>query len=228
MTISSVQFSSGIRLDLELLGDFCKAGNILFCVDAIQSIGAHSFDVQTIQADFVMADGHKWMLGPEGIALFYCSEAIREELNLYQHGWHMTATPDDFDIQSWQPSASARRFEPGSSNMLGVHALSASLSLIEELGMAYIEREMVARVSYLMESLAQHDRIRLITPVHPRQRAGIVSFQVGGVDNRKLYRQLLEKRVVCAFRGGAIRFSPHYYNNMAKLDKVLDILVLSI
>ena len=228
LTISSVQFSSGIRLDLELLGDFCKAGNILFCVDAIQSIGAHAFDVQKIRADFVMADGHKWMLGPEGIALFFCDEAIRDELNLYQHGWHMTATPDDFDIQSWQPSASARRFEPGSSNMLGVHALSASLSLIEELGMAYIEREMVERVTYLMERLPEHERTRLITPVNPRQRAGIVAFQVSGVDNRKLYTQLLEKRIVCAFRGSAIRFSPHYYNSMTELDKAIDIMYLSI
>ena len=228
LTISSVQFSSGIRLDLELLGDFCKANNILFCVDAIQSIGAHTFDVEKIQADFVMADGHKWMLGPEGIALFYCSEAVRDELNLYQHGWHMTTTPDDFDIQSWQPAASARRFEPGSSNMLGVHALSASLSLIEELGMTYIEKEIVERVTYLVQSLAEHDRIRLVTPMNPRQRAGIVSFHVGGVDNRKLYRQLLEKRVACAFRGGAIRFSPHYYNSIQSLDEALDTLFMSI
>ena len=68
LTISSVQFSSGIKLDLELLGDYCKANDILFCVDAIQSIGAHELDVQKIRADFVMADGHKWMLGPEGMA----------------------------------------------------------------------------------------------------------------------------------------------------------------
>lgn len=162
------------------------------------------------------------------IALFFCNEAIRDELNLYQHGWHMTATPDDFDIQSWQPAASARRFEPGSSNMLGVHALSTSLSLIEELSMAYIEREMVERVTYLMERLAEHDRLFLVTPVNPRQRAGIVAFRVGGVDNRKLYRQLLEKRIVCAFRGGAIRFSPHYYNSMTELDKAIDIIILSI
>ena len=228
LTVSSVQFSSGIRLDLEHLGEFCRQNNILFCVDAIQSIGAHETDVQKIRADFVMADGHKWMLGPEGIALFYCNEATRDELNLYQHGWHMTSTPDDFDIQSWQPAASARRFEPGSNNMLGVHALSASLSLIEELGMTYIEREMVGRVTYLMESLAEHERILVLTPVNPQQRAGIVAFQVGGVDNRKLYRQLLEKRIVCAFRGGAIRFSPHYYNSMTELDKAIDIMMLSI
>ena len=224
LSVSSVQFSSGIRLDLGLLGKFCKANNILFCVDAIQSIGAHNVDVQKIQADFVMADGHKWMLGPEGIALFYCSEAIRDELNLYQHGWHMTTTPDDFDISSWQPSSTARRFEPGSNNLLGVHALSASLSLIEDLGMAYIEQELEARVSYLMQKLAQNDRIGLVTPARPEQRAGIVAFRVIGAEQETLLKRLLENGVICALRGGAIRFSPHYYNSTVQLDKSLDIL----
>lgn len=224
LSISSVQFSSGIRLDLELLGKFCRTNNILFCVDAIQSIGAHDIDVQKIRADFVMADGHKWMLGPEGIALFYCHESVREQLNLYQYGWHMTTTPDDFDIRSWQPSKTARRFEPGSNNLLGVYALSASLSLVEDLGMAYIEPELEARVTYLVQRLAQHERVRLITPARPERRAGIVAFQVSGTEQQALQKRLLENGVICALRGGAIRFSPHYYNSMAQLDKSLDIL----
>lgn len=228
LTISSVQFSSGIRLDLELLGKFCKANGILFCVDAIQSIGAHTIDVQKIQADFVMADGHKWMLGPEGLALFYSDAAARDELNLHQHGWHMTTTPDDYDIKSWQPAANAKRFEPGSNNLLGVHALSASLSLIEELGMTGIEAELGVRISYLMDKLAKLVQVHLITPANPRQRAGIVAFQVNGTDLRELHKRLLENRVICAYRGGAIRFSPHYYTAMQYLDDALDILSASI
>ena len=228
LTVSSVQFSSGIRLDLEVLGDFCKANGILFCVDAIQSIGAHAMDVQKIQADLVMADGHKWMLGPEGLALFYSNAAIRDELNLYQYGWHMTSTPDDYDITSWQPATSAKRFEPGSNNLLGIHALSASLSLIEELGMAAIEKELAVKVSYLMDKLTKLDRVSLITPTNPRQRAGIVAFQVAGADLRELHKRLLEDRVICAYRGGAIRFSPHYYTSMQCLDNSLDVLSVNI
>lgn len=227
LSVSSVQFSSGIRLDLELLGQFCSTHNILFCVDAIQSIGAHDIDVQKIQADFVMADAHKWMLGPEGIALFYCNEAVREELTLYQHGWHMTTMPHDFDIRTWQPSKTATRFEPGSNNLLGVHALSASLTLIEDLGMAFIWQELEARVSYLIERLASDDRVRLITPTSPQQRAGIVAFQVIGAEQQQLQQRLLENGVICALRGGAIRFSPHYYNGMAQLDESVYILGLS-
>ena len=89
MTISSIQFASGLRLDIDRIGQFCKDNNILFCVDAIQSIGAVQFDVQKCQADFVMADGHKWMLGPEGLGVFYTSPAARETLKLSQYGWHM-------------------------------------------------------------------------------------------------------------------------------------------
>ncbi len=228
LTISSVQFSSGIRLDLESLGDYCKANDILFCVDAIQSIGAHELDVQKIRADFVMADGHKWMLGPEGIALFYSDAAVRDELNLYQYGWHMTATPDDYDIKSWQPAKSARRFEPGSNNLLGIHALSASLSLIEDLGMKGIETELGARVSYLMSRLAEFDGVRLLTPTNPRQRAGIVAFQIAGLDQQALHKHLLQNRVICAYRGSAIRFSPHYYTAMQDLDGALDIMSATI
>ena len=224
LTISSVQFSSGIRLDLELLGEFCNNNNVLFCVDAIQSIGAHVLDVQKIRADFVMADAHKWMLGPEGLALFYCSEAARDELDLYQYGWHMTANPDDFDSKTWEPAAGARRFEPGSNNLLGSHALAASLSLIEELGMTHIETELEARVSYLLARLAGDERVNVITPAPPRRRAGIVAFQVTGRDQGQLHKQLLEHKVLCALRGGAIRFSPHYYVSMEKIDKSLDIL----
>ncbi len=224
LSVSSVQFSSGIRLDLERLGEFCKANEILFCVDAIQSIGAHAIDVRKIRADFVMADGHKWMLGPEGIALFYCNETVRDQLSLCQYGWHMTTTPDDFDISAWQPSETARRFEPGSNNLLGIFALSASLSLIEELGIDWIERELQHKVSYLMQRLTELGNVRLITPAHPRQRAGIVAFNVIGTTPQILYQQLMQNQVICALRGGAIRFSPHYYNSVTQIDKSLDIL----
>ncbi len=224
LTVSSVQFSSGIRLDLELLGEFCKANSILFCVDAIQSIGAHSIDVKKIQADFAMADGHKWMLGPEGLALFYCSTAVRDELKLYQYGWHMTETPYTTIVDTWKPLTSAKRFEAGSNNMLGVYGLSASLSLVEELGMADIEAELGSRVSCLMDRLGQIDRVHLLTPVDPERRAGIVAFQVEDTDQRELHRRLRENNVICALRRDAIRFSPHYYTTTKIIDETLEIL----
>jgi selenocysteine lyase/cysteine desulfurase len=82
ITISSVQFSTGLRVKLERIGEFCRHRGILFCIDAIQSIGAVHFDAQKINADFVMADGHKWMFGPEGLAIFYSTPEARTRLKL--------------------------------------------------------------------------------------------------------------------------------------------------
>ena len=229
ITISSVQFSSGIRMELETLGEFCKTNNILFCVDAIQSIGALDIDVQAIQADFVMADAHKWIMGPEGIALFYSSPAARDKLTLYQHGWHMTANAGaNYGATTWQPSATAKRFEPGSNNLLGIHALSASLSLIEELGMPYIETSLTACVERVVQGLDSIERVNLITPLAPERRAGIVSFKVNGADTLALHKTLNERQVICAHRRGALRFSPHYYTSEKIIDESLDILVSSI
>ena len=87
-----------------------------------------------------MADGHKWLLGPEGVAMFYCRSELRHKLQLNQYGWHMTDAYTDFDQHDWQPATTARCFECGSPNMLGIHALSASLSLILEIGMKNIEK----------------------------------------------------------------------------------------
>ena len=145
LSISSVQYASGLRMNLEVLGEHCRTNNILFCVDAIQSIGAVEFDVQSIQADFVMADGHKWMLGPEGLALFYCRPELYERLSLKQFGWHMIEHIGDFDRLDWQPASSARRFECGSPNMLSIHALHASVSLLLEVGMPSVEAEVLKR-----------------------------------------------------------------------------------
>src|SRR5699024_3894329 len=84
VSLSSVQYGSGIRLDLAPIGRACRERGVLFCVDAIQSIGAVDFDAVACHADFVVADGHKWMLGPEGLALFYCRPAVRDRITLRQ------------------------------------------------------------------------------------------------------------------------------------------------
>jgi cysteine desulfurase/selenocysteine lyase len=211
LSISSVQYASGLRMNLERLGEHCRHHKILFCVDAIQSIGALPMDVRAIDADFVMADGHKWMLGPEGVAVFYCRAELRPSLALRQYGWHMVQDHGDYDRKDWAPAASSRRFECGSPNMLGIHALSASLSLLLEVGMETVSRYLVGNASQLIDLLRSLDDAELVTPKEEARRAGIVSFRRRGVDPAALFRHLTVKGVVCALRGGAIRFSPHFH-----------------
>lgn len=227
LAVSSVQFGTGLRLDLEILGDYCRQNNVLFCVDAIQSIGAHAIDVQKIQADFVMADAHKWMLGPEGIAVFYCNNRVRDELRLNQYGWHMVEDCGNYDRKDWEIARTARRFECGSSNMLGIHALSASLSLIEEVGINVIEAEIHNKMDYLIENLTFDSRISLLTPRDASRRAGILTFTIDGSDMAKLHSKLMKNNIICAHRMGGIRFSPHFYTSQEKIDKALEILTIN-
>ena len=222
LAISSVQYATGLRLDLERLGAFCRQRGILFCIDAIQSLGATQFDLQACNADFVMADGHKWMLAPEGLALFYCRPELREQLRLCQFGWHMVEHQRDFDRQDWKPAASARRFECGSPNMLCIQALSASLSLLLEVGRKEVEQLLLERSDYLMERIRQTPGLDLVTPRQPDRHAGIVTFRPRDIDPATLLPALFERRVVCAQRGGGIRFSPHFYTPLEVLDEGLE------
>ncbi len=223
LAISSVQYASGFRIDLDLIGAYCRKHGILLCVDAIQTLGALNFDVSACHADFVVADAHKWMLGPEGIALFYVNSAIRDEITLSEFGWHMTQDPNAFDRKDWLPADSARRFECGSPNLLGVHALSASLSLLQEIGMAAISRIVLNNTSYLTDLINVNPDLELRSPAHPAHQSGIVSFRHRRHPSETVYRKLRAEGVVCAIRGGAIRFSPHFYTPRNQLDRALEL-----
>ncbi len=224
ISVSSVQYASGLRMDLLRIGEYTKKNNVLFCVDAIQSLGALAFDVAEVGADFVVADGHKWMLGPEGVALLYTDKHIRERLMLHQFGWHMLETAGDFATLATDPASSGRRFECGSPNMLGIHALNSSLSLIRGVGLERIAADILRNTDLLVRLISDHPRLELISSADPERRSGIVTFKVPGEDQEKLYRKLMHCRVICAARGGGIRFSPHFYTGEQKLRDALGIL----
>lgn len=228
LAVSSVQYGTGLRLDLVKLGNFCRAQDIYFCIDAIQSIAAYQFDVQAVKADFVMADAHKWMCGPEGIAFFYCRAELRERLCLNQFGWHMVDDHMNYNVKTWCPANNARRFECGSPNMLGIYALSASLSLFDEIGMDKVEDQLVDNVSYLIDSLNNFKDIRFLSPIEKTRRSGIVNFKIIKKDMAQIHNDLMEKNVLCAHRINGIRFSPHFYTDLNVINRSLEILSLCI
>lgn len=222
LAVSSVQYGTGLRMDLPLLGQALRGSGVKFCVDAIQSLGAIPFDVEAIGADFVAADGHKWLLAPEGLALFYCRQQWLEQLELHQYGWHMVADAGDYDRQSWQPAADARRFECGSPNMTGVMGLQASLTLLEAVGIERVAAELQRRVDLLVERLGADPRIELITPTAADRRAGIVTFRHRDRPAALLHRQLSARQIICAARAGGVRFSPHFYTPWSALERAVE------
>jgi selenocysteine lyase/cysteine desulfurase len=224
MSISAVQYASGLRLELPRLGEGCEKRGVLLCIDAIQQLGALPFDVQQSRCAFAMADGHKWMLGPEGLAVFYCRSDLREALTLHEFGWHMLEHAGDYDRQEWEPARSARRFECGSPNMLGAMGLEASLSLLEEVGMREVAIALQQRVTALSDELAAMPGVRLLSPNDPARRAGIVTFSIDGLQNQTLFEGLKAEQIVCALRGGGVRLSPHFYTPPAILEDTLAVI----
>jgi selenocysteine lyase/cysteine desulfurase len=223
LTISSIQFASGLRLDLHRIGEFCKQHDILFCIDAIQSLGAVQFDAQAYHADFVMADGHKWVFGPEGLGVFYSSTSAREKLKLTQFGWHMLKDTNNYENKPWEIHPGAQRFECGSPNMLGIHALSASLSLLLEVGMDNIEKQVIERSDFLKTIITDQPQLELLSNRISPFKSGIVVFKHRTIANEVLYKSLQQNGVVCALRGGGIRFSPHFYNSFDEIDRAVQI-----
>jgi len=223
ISVSSVQYASGLKLNLHQLGEFCQSENILFCIDAIQSVGALAFDVQEYRADFAMADGHKWMLGPEGLGFFYCASHVRDQLQLKQFGWHMTEDYGNYDTQNWQVAKTARRFECGSPNMLGVHALNASLSLILEAGMNDIQEQVINNTRYMLELIENAEHLSLLSPSGLDQLGGIITFKHKHIPANVVYQHLKQHNVMCAERGGGIRFSPHFYTKQEQIHSALQL-----
>lgn len=223
VAVSAVQYASGLRVDLERIGAFCRERDLLFCVDAIQSLGALPFDVGGCHADFVVADGHKWLLAPEGLALFYCRAELRDKLRLQQYGWHMVEAAGDFSRTEWRPAPNAVRFECGSPNMLGIHGLHASVSLLLEMGMQQVSSAILKNTSQLMD-LTEKYGLELLSPKARQRRSGIVTFRVPGQDTALLHRRLMSRNLICAARGNGIRFSPHFYTPPEQLQRAFEIL----
>ncbi len=223
ITVSSIQFASGLRLDLQQIGAFCKQRGILFCIDAIQSLGAVQFDAQAYQADFVMADGHKWLFGPEGLGVFYTTSQARDKLKLTQYGWHMMKDTHNYENKAWEIHPGSRRFECGSPNTLGIYALSASLSLLLETGMDKVESLIIEKAEYLRDTITAHPHTRLISPRQHQLKSGIVTFQNRNIPNQALFSHLQKQGVICALRGGGIRYSPHFYNSAAEIQQALEL-----
>jgi len=228
LSVSAVQWTDGLRLELETLGAACRQNGVLFFVDAIQQLGAMQMDVQACSIDFLAADGHKWMLAPEGIAVFYCRESARYALRLSQRGWRMVDEPYQFNRSEWTPSDSATRFEAGSPNTLGQAALHASVGLLQDFGMDRVASCITANSKVLADGLACIHGVELVQPFDQQRVSGIVSFRIPGRDPHEIYRELKRRHLVCALRENAIRLSPHFYQAGRPVQDMLEVIENSI
>ena len=224
VTVSSVAFHNGFAPDLEAIGAICDRRRALFCVDAIQSLGALPIDVRRAHIAFLAADGHKWLCGPEGAAIFYVANEHRDRLRVIEYGWTNVERRGKFLDCSTDLLGDARRFEAGSLNTNGIYGLRAALDLIEEIGVDVIAAEVVRIATHLADEL-EAAGLELGSP-RPI-RSGIVGAKprVGeALSLLRVHRHLEEQGVVCAPREGMLRFSPHFYNDENDVKKVVQAL----
>jgi cysteine desulfurase / selenocysteine lyase len=210
LAISSVQYSNGFRIDLTRVGALCREKQVLFCVDAIQSLGLIPMAVRDCQIDFLSADAHKWLLGPEGIGIFYCRKELAEQLSPALIGWKSVQNEFEFDRTELLLKTNALRFEEGSMNLMGIIGLGAALDLLFEVGIEHVEQRVLDLGDLIIQEALKRG-YRVQTPSARHERGGNITFS-GDFDPAAMQDALREQRIMVSARGGGIRASPHFYN----------------
>ena len=224
LSLSSVEFSTGYRLPIKRLGSLCRERGVFFCVDGIQSIGAFPLDVVGEQVDFLAADAHKWMLGHEGIGIFYVRKDLITQVQPPLLGWNSVSGALDFDHINYTLRDSAARFEEGSHNGLSLYGLGAAVELLLEIGVDRISDRILKLTDILIDGLQKMD-----LPIHnsldPQFRSGIVLFSLSqttpGHGLEELEEHLFAQGIYTSIRHGWLRLSPHFYNTEEEMETVL-------
>jgi selenocysteine lyase/cysteine desulfurase len=237
--VSSVQWSSGYRVDIPALGELCRQRGIWLVVDAVQEMGALQVDLSGQPADFVIAGGHKWLNAPFGCGVMFMSDRALENLEPSSFGYlsmeepaggwgTFFRTPGISPVREYQFPTAARRFEiGGTSNYPGAVGLAASLRMINGVGIEVIEQHVRWLAELLRQGLEERGA-RIISHPAPRARSGITTFGFHDTpeEDYALLQKMLADRVLISMRYtgpvGGLRVSTHFYNTEDDILQLLD------
>ena len=227
VALASCHFISGYRIDFQAIGKALRERNILFCLDAIQTVGA--FPTTSENVDMLAADAHKWMLGPCGAGLMYVKRAIQEKLTPPIYGWNNVRCPNYVAQEQIVFRNTSQKYEAGTHNLLGIVGLVAAMELISELGVENIARELLRKRVWLVPALQAKGYTVAQAEAPPEAASCIISFFRPGSDLTALHQKLSDASIITSLRADRagqkyIRLSPHYYNTDAELRRVLDFL----
>jgi len=219
LSVSWVHFLSGFRANLEEIGQLCETMDVLFCVDAIQGLGALPVDVDAAKIDFLACGGHKWLMAPQGTGVVYCDEELMDTLRP-PAGWlHGPVDWENLDRYELTFHEDARRFRTGTLNATGIVGLDAALGLYLEAGPEWCAERTLTLSATLADELAARGLPRYGTNA-PAHASGIVT--VAPERPEALYEHLRAHDIVGAVRNRKVRFSPSYYNDETDLRALLD------
>ena len=222
LAISFVQYLSGYRAPIPAIGEICRRNGCIFLVDAIQGLGAFPIDVRC-GIDALAADGHKWLLGPEGCAILYVSQALQDRVFPVEFGWTNVAHYADYASRDMSLRQDAGRYECGTLNTIGLFGLEAAIKFLLEVD----PREIAPVVQGLGDRIAagvQALGYEVMGNRTPENGAGIVSFRKAGIEAGAIVRGLRERGIIAAPRAGWVRTSPHFYIDPAGIDRFLEAL----
>lgn len=224
VALSHVEFASGQRHDLSRIGRFCRENGKLFCVDGIQSLGVLPVDVLGMNIDYLSADGHKWLLGPEGAGIFYCRRELIERTRPLMVGWMNVIDNQNYGDYNYTLKSDAGRFECGTYNIPGALALKASVDLLLGIGVEALLSRLKTLGDHLIGGLIRKG-YHIISPRDREQWSGIVSFTSPAHDHEQIVRGLRSQRKIeIALREGRLRASPHFYNTTEQMDRLIEAL----
>jgi selenocysteine lyase/cysteine desulfurase len=223
LAISFVQFLSGYRAPIQEIGEICRRNRCIFMVDAIQGLGAFPLDVRACRIDALAADGHKWLLGPEGCGILYINRELQDRVEPVEFGWTNVAKYNDYASRDMTLRQDAGRYECGTLNTIGCFGLQASIEFLLEVGVGKIApviRNLADRIAAGVESRGY----RVLGDRTPENSSGIVSFRKPGIAAEEVVRILRSRGIATAPRTGWVRTSPHFYIAPAEIDRMLDAL----
>ena len=224
LAMSFVQFSNGYRADLKKLGAACRANGTYLVVDGIQGIGNSVLDVRETPIDILACGGQKWLLSPWGSGFVYVRKELIATLEPTITGWMAFEGTDDFSrLTEYNPSfrADARRFEMITLPFQDFVGMTASLGLLLEIGVRDIAE--VTRAAHEPVIRWAHDNgVRIASPLDDQHRSAILC--VAPAKPVEAYHAMKRAHVVCSLREGSIRLSPHCYNTMEEMEKVIEVL----
>jgi cysteine desulfurase / selenocysteine lyase len=224
VSLASVHFQSGWRLDVDRIGQFLREREILFCLDGIQSFGALRTSMRFV--DFAAADAHKWMLGPLGTAILY----VRKENFPHFHpplvGWHSASSPNFIAQETLRFKGDARRYEPGSFNLAGIIGLRAALQLVFECGVGAVEARVLALAGLAITD-ATKAGFAVVGPVEEPGVSGIVSLSSEDQDVVALHQKLDSAKIIASLRHlrdgkKCLRLAPHFYNREEEITSSIE------
>jgi selenocysteine lyase/cysteine desulfurase len=227
VALASCHFISGYRIDYQAIGKYLRERNILFCLDAIQTLGAFPTTVENV--DLLAADAHKWMLGPCGAGLLYVNKSVQDRLNPPIYGWNNVRCPNYVAQEQIVFRPGSQKYEAGTHNLLGAVGLVAALQLITDLGLDNIARELSRKRGFLASAIQSKGYSVLQSNAAPETTSSILSFFKPGADISALHQKLMDARIFTSLRTDRtlqkyIRLSPHYYNTDAELQRMLELI----